>query len=76
LIPKQKSIVKTELPAVAPRAITIQNSIEEHWYAVSVEDTPAFSIQESVEKKGLWHQENKRKIDQSTTTPYNSRARG
>jgi hypothetical protein len=47
LIPKQKPTGETEASDVVSRAVMIQNSIEEHWYAGSVEDTPTILIQNS-----------------------------
>ena len=50
----------------------IHNSIEEHWYAGSVEDAPSISIQ-SIEEEVLRHEEKKMEIAQSITTPSTSR---
>jgi hypothetical protein len=40
----------------------IQNSIEELWYAGSVENTPTISVQECVKEEGLGHEEKKMEI--------------
>jgi hypothetical protein len=51
----------------------IQDKIEEHWYAWSVDDTPTISIQGYVEEEG--HEEKKMEIAQSIATPSASRIR-
>jgi len=73
LIAKQKPTGETEVPTAVSRALMIQNSIEEHWYAGSVKNAPTISIQEYFEEEGLRHKKTNMEIAQSITTPSTSR---